>query len=62
MQANLDVALLTQRFTVWHGTFAVMIAVLAAVVLVTTITALIKPRVVPRIALLVPFVLGLWVM
>lgn len=62
MKANIDVAMLTQRFMQWHQTLAfIMVLVLAAIVAVALIGA-VRSRLIPGIALLIPFVLGLWLL
>jgi mono/diheme cytochrome c family protein len=60
MKANLDVALVTQRFTQWSEAFAILIGVVAAVMIATALVGLLRPKVIPRVLLLIPFVLGLF--
>ena len=59
MQANLDVALMTQRFMTWYDSFLVVVAVALGIVLLTALVGLLRPKLIPRYLLLVPFVLGL---
>ena len=59
MQANVNVGMMTQRFAQWYGSFAQIIGVAAGVIVLIALIGLIRPRMVPRVLLLVPFVLAL---
>jgi len=59
MQANLDVALMTQRFMAWYDSFLVVVAVALGIVLLIALAGLLRPKLIPRYLLLVPFVFGL---
>jgi hypothetical protein len=62
MMKNLDVALLTQAFQNWHETLAhIMVAALAAIIL-TAVIGLTRPRLINGVLLLVPFLLGIWLL
>ena len=56
MTANVPVAIGTQRFAEWYGQLLVSMAVMVAVVLVVALAGAVAPRLLPRAALLVPFV------
>jgi len=60
MSANLNVALATQRFMLHYKIFIVVIAVAVGLVILTALIGLIRPKLVPRYWLIVPFVLGLF--
>lgn len=60
LQANKDVALLTQAYSDWGTTFLRIVAVAGAAVLAVVILGLAAPRRVPRVALALPFVLAIW--
>ena len=62
MQANIDVGLLTQRFMSWHETFALIIVAAVALIVIAAIIGAIRPRLVPAVVLLIPFVMGLWML
>lgn len=62
MQANVDVALLTQRFMHWHENLAIIMGVAIAAIVVTALIGVIRSRLIPGVALLIPFVLGLWLL
>jgi mono/diheme cytochrome c family protein len=59
MQDNLPVALLTQSLAGWQETMITVLAVMVAVVLLVATLGTIRPAWLPRVALLVPFVLAL---
>ncbi|UCG61372.1 MAG: c-type cytochrome [Candidatus Zixiibacteriota bacterium] len=62
MAANIDVALVTQRFTQWHETLAIiMFCAIGALILVAGAGAL-KPKLLTSILLFVPLLLGLWLL
>jgi mono/diheme cytochrome c family protein/MFS family permease len=56
---NVPVALTTQRFTDWYGSLLTTLVVMAAVVLVVALACAAAPRLVPRVALLAPFLVTL---
>ena len=62
MQANANVALLTQAFSQWHAMFVKIIASTVAVIAVIAALGAWKPRALPRYVLLVPFVLAVWLL
>jgi mono/diheme cytochrome c family protein len=62
MQANANVALLTQAYSHWQGKFVKIIGCTVAVVAAMAMVGAIKPRALPRWALLVPFVLAIWLL
>lgn len=62
MRSNLDVAMLTQAFQNWHESFGyIMIAALAAII-ITAIVGMSRPRLINGVLLLIPFVLGIWLL
>ncbi|UCE24997.1 MAG: c-type cytochrome [Candidatus Zixiibacteriota bacterium] len=62
MAANIDVALLTQRFMHWHSNLAtIMIVTIAALILVAA-AGLVRPKLIQSALLLIPFVLGIWLL
>ncbi len=62
MAANIDVALLTQRFTQWHETLAIIMLGTMAALILAAVTAAIKPKLIPSALLVVPLILGLWLL
>ncbi|WP_321478045.1 c-type cytochrome [uncultured Paludibaculum sp.] len=62
MKANTDVALLTQGFAQWHTLFLRILAATAALLLTVLLLGVWRPRLVPRAALLVPFLLSAWLL
>ena len=56
MQANVPVALGTQRFAQWYEQLLMSMAVMFAVVLIVALAGAIVPRWIPRVAMLVPLV------
>jgi len=62
MQSNVDVALLTQKFMYWHKNLAIIMAAAIATIVLTAIIGVIRPRLVPGLVLLIPFVLGIWLL
>ena len=62
MQANANVALLTQAFSQWHGMFIKIIGWTVAAVAVIALVGAVRPRALPRYVLLVPFVLAIWLL
>jgi len=62
MKANVDVGLMTQRFMQWHDTLAIIMGITLIALVLTALIGLIRPRLIPRVALLVPFVLGVWLL
>jgi len=62
MLANISVAMATQRFVEWHETLAVVMAAAIGAVILTALIGVLRPRIVPGVALLVPFIIGLWLL
>ena len=62
MASNIDVALLTQRFADWHEKLAILMAAAIGAIIIAAIVGAIKPKLIPSVALIIPFVLGLWLM
>lgn len=60
MAANLGVGLLTQAAAQWLDTFLYIVAGVGAVIVLLAMIGAWRPRVIPQIVLLVPFVLGLY--
>ena len=59
MADNLPVALGTQRFAAWYAQLLLVLALMVAAVLVVALAGALRPRWVPRAALLLPFALTL---
>lgn len=59
MLDNLGVALLTQAYANWEATFLVVIGALVVVTVVFALTGLFRPTALPRVVLLIPFIVGL---
>jgi len=59
MEANVPVALGTQKFASWYDQLLVVLAVMAATVGVAAVVGTLLPKRVPRVALLVPFAMTL---
>lgn len=62
MAANIDVGLLTQRFMQWHETLAVIMVVAVGVVILFSLIGALRPRLLPGIALIIPFIVGAWLL
>jgi len=62
MLANINVALLTQKFMTWHEDLAIIMAAAITAIILVALVGAIRPRIVPGIVLLIPFVLGLWLL
>jgi hypothetical protein len=62
MLANLGVAMLTQRFMQWHETLAIIMAVTICVLFIAAVIGALKPKLIPGVFLIIPFVLGLWLL
>ena len=62
MLANLGVAMLTQKFMQWHQTLSIIMAVTIGVIIVVAVVGAIKPKLIPSVLLVIPFVLGLWLL
>lgn len=62
MQDNTNVALLTQAFSQWQGNFVALMLGTVAVIAVCCLFALNNPRLLPRAALVVPFILAIWLL
>lgn len=62
MAANVGVAMLTQRFTDWHQTLAVIMFCTIGAIMLVAIIGGIKPGWIRSVLLIVPFILGLWLL
>jgi len=62
MAANLGVAMLTQRFMDWHQTLAVIMFCTIGAILLVTLVGSLKPKLIPSALLIIPFILGLWLL
>ncbi len=62
MQANIDVALLTQKFVQWHESLALIMGLTIAAIFLIAVIGAWRPRIIPGVALLIPFLLGLWLL
>jgi len=62
MAAQTGVGLMTQRFADWSGQLVYLAAAGVAVIAAVAIAGIARPRLVPRVALIVPFVLGIWML
>ncbi|MDD3733094.1 MAG: c-type cytochrome [candidate division Zixibacteria bacterium] len=62
MLANINVGLMTQRFMHWHHTLAVIMLATVGVISLITLIGIIRPRYITGLVLLVPFVLGIWLL
>lgn len=60
LQANKDVALLTQAYSEWGATFLRIVAISGTATLAVVLVGLIAPRRVPKLALVLPFFLAIW--
>jgi hypothetical protein len=59
MRDNVPVALTTQQFTQWHDTALLLLGAMGVLVLLVCLCGFALPSWVPRVALLVPFVVAL---
>jgi mono/diheme cytochrome c family protein len=59
---NLGVALLTMKYSVWEGTFLIIVAGVIGVIVLTAIIGATRPRWIPQVLLIIPFVLGLYML
>jgi mono/diheme cytochrome c family protein len=62
MQANIDVALLTQKFMTWHKDLALIMAAAIAAIILVALIGVIKSKLIPGVALIIPFILGVWLL
>ncbi len=62
MLANINVALLTIKFASWHTTLAIIMAATIGAIILVAIIGVIKARMIPGVLLLLPFILGLWLL
>lgn len=62
MAAQTGVGLMTQRFADWSGQLVYLAAAAVALIAAVAIAGIGWPRLVPRVALIVPFVLGIWML
>jgi len=62
MSANIAVGLTTLRFVQWHNTLALIMGVTIGVLVLFALIGAIRPRLLPGIALIIPFILGIWLL
>ncbi len=62
MQANVNVALLTMRFALWYETLAQLMAAAVIFIALTALIGILRPKVIPGLFLIIPFVLGIWLL
>lgn len=62
MAANLNVGLMTQAYANWEGTFLIVVAIATGLMLLTAALGAVRPRLIPRVLLIVPFVFGLYLL
>nr|MBN2278169.1 c-type cytochrome [candidate division Zixibacteria bacterium] len=62
MKDNIDVGLLTQRFMQWHETLAIIMIVTIIALMLAALLGVIKPRYITGLVLVIPFILGLWLL
>jgi len=62
MAANLGVAMLTQRFMDWHQTLAIIMFCAIGIIMLFAVIGSIKPRLIPSVLLIIPFIIGLWLL
>ena len=62
MLANINVALLTQAFMQWHATLAKIMAAAVGAIVLAAVVGIARPRAVSGVALLIPFILGVWLL
>ena len=60
MQSRLDVGLMTQRYVTWQNEFLIIIAIATGIVILTALIGSARPRFVPRLLLIIPFLFGLF--
>jgi mono/diheme cytochrome c family protein len=62
MQANANVALLTQDFSQWHKLFVEIMALTVLVIALYSLSGLLRPTLLPSWTLIVPFILAAWLL
>ena len=62
MRANSAVALFSQQFSEWKGNFGLILNGAFGVFVIIAFFGMIAPRLVPRVALLLPTVMGIWLL
>ncbi len=62
MAGNISVGLMTQRFMQWHDTLAVIMAITLGLIILFALIGGLKPKLLPGIALVIPFIMGIWLM
>ena len=62
MRVNAGVAMLTQAFAEWHTLFLRIITGTALLLALALAAGALRPRLVPRYALLIPFLLAVWLL
>jgi mono/diheme cytochrome c family protein len=60
LQTNLDVGLMTQRYVQWESTFLIIVGVATGLAVLTALVGALRPGLVPRVLLLIPFLFGLY--
>lgn len=62
MRANSSVAVLTQQFMTWHEQFYVVLGLSVLAFFVISVNGILRPKHVPRFALLIPTIMGIWLL
>lgn len=62
MKANLGVGLLTQAYEQWQATFLIVVGLAALVMVAVAAAAAVRPRLISQVVLLLPLVLGLYLL
>ena len=62
MASNLNVALLTQAYANWEGSFLIVVGIVTLLLIATAAVAAVRPQAIPRVLLLIPFVFGLYLL
>ncbi|MBD3404471.1 cytochrome c [candidate division GN15 bacterium] len=61
-RANLDVALMTQKYSQWNDSFLLIVGSIVGLVLLIALIGTIRPKVIPHFVLIIPFVLSLYML
>ncbi len=59
MQDNAPIAITTQNYTSWYQTILLLLVILLIITILTALLGIIKPKILPRLLLLVPFIVGI---
>lgn len=62
MKENVSVALLSMKFSQWHGQFLWIVAGFAVSLVLVSVWGAVSPRRVPTVFLLISFFMGLWIL